>query len=419
VSAALVLAVCLAGCGKHGSPLGGDDRPPARVNLRRNVELGRAEQRSLVYHVETVGVLEAEGHTFIAAGVAGVVDEVLFREGDVVDRNSILVKVDQRKYEAALRVAEAQEKRALAQLALAKDLASRATAAGIGVSAEERSKYLLNLNVAEAELLSARAALELARNNFDRSQVRAPYRGQINQRRVTPGTYLEEATVIATMADLSRIRLVGWVPETAAPTVRRLMAEQPARLRAVKATLPLCGFGPSPWAALGCAAGIGLADSDQVPSGFDPEFTLQAYRNRTFRARCFYLSKVADPSTHMFECKAEIDTRGLDVDLEPGYTARIRIPLESNPAACVVPEEAIRASERGFIVFVPTQRLGRDGSLEWVSKARTLELGYRAPGWVEVLYGLQPGEWIVRRGAEALEDGTPIHFGQWPTPTDR
>jgi multidrug efflux pump subunit AcrA (membrane-fusion protein) len=45
---------------------------------------------------------------------------------------------------------------------------------------------------------------------------------------------------------------------------------------------------------------------------------------------------------------------------------------------------------------------------EYVAEPVPLELGQRKPGWVEVLSGLRPGDWIVKRGAEALEDGTPM-----------
>ena len=48
------------------------------------VEVVRVLQRPIVYHVEQVGVLEAEGQTDLAAGVAGIVDEVLFREGSFI-----------------------------------------------------------------------------------------------------------------------------------------------------------------------------------------------------------------------------------------------------------------------------------------------------------------------------------------------
>src|SRR5687767_5387447 len=72
------------GCGKHGAgaPQGGSSLPPSKVSLHRNVEVAPVQQRSLVYRVETVGVLEAEGQTDIASGVSGVVDQVFFREGD-------------------------------------------------------------------------------------------------------------------------------------------------------------------------------------------------------------------------------------------------------------------------------------------------------------------------------------------------
>src|SRR5437773_705243 len=83
VLAAAVLLAAAAGCGRHGkaAPTGGSDVPPSKVQLKRSVELARAEQRPLDYYVETVGYLEAEGQTDIAAGVAGIVDEVQFREG--------------------------------------------------------------------------------------------------------------------------------------------------------------------------------------------------------------------------------------------------------------------------------------------------------------------------------------------------
>lgn len=410
------LLVCFAaGCGRHGkaAPTAGAESTPSTVNLKRNVDLARAEERALVSQVETVGYLEAEGQTEIAAGVKGIVDEVFFREGDFVTADTVLIKVDQRRYGSAAKLAEANLLRTEANLELAKDLEHRAHFAGQGASVEEKAKALLNLGVAKAEVESSRAALDMARNDLDRSRVRAPYSGWINQRKVTRGSYLEDKTIIATMADLTRLRLVGWIPESAAPLIREQMKQQERRLRAVRLALSLAGLGNRTplW---GSIASLGLGQAGDLPSGFDPDFTLLAFPQRTFRARIFFLSTVASPDTHMFECKAEIDTRGLDVELRPGYTARIRLPFHGNSHACVVPEEAVRASERGFIAFTPVQQTGRDGKPEWIARQCTLELGFRSPGWVEVRQGLQPGQWIIRRGAEALEDGTPIRFTEPP-----
>src|SRR5262245_48656841 len=406
---ALVAALLLvAGCGKWGTeaPQGGTTIPPSQAKLKRNVELAVAQCQALTYFVETVGYLEAESLTSVSAGVSGVVDEVLFREGDWVTENTVLAKIDQKRYQAGAEVARANEKRAEGSVALARDQADRARRIiGSGLTEEERARAALTLRVAEAELLSAKAGRDLAEHNLEKSQVRAPYAGQINQRLVTPGSYLEEKGAVATMADLRRLRLVGYVPEKAAPLVRELLDHEEQlrsaqRIGGMFGSRCLCG---------GLAAILVTPPRSPGSDRFALEFTLTAYPRHTFHAHIFYMSTVANPETHMFECKAEVEDVYPGVELRPGYTARIKVPLQGNPNACVIPEESVRASERGFIAFVPEQRTGRDGSQEWVARARQLRLGFRSAGTVEVLQGITPGEQIVRKGAESLEEGTPIN----------
>src|SRR5262249_23107469 len=78
------LAACLLGCarGGHEAPQGGSTTSPAKAKLKRNVELAQVKQEKMTSSVETVGYLDAEGQTDVAAGVSGIVEEVLFREGD-------------------------------------------------------------------------------------------------------------------------------------------------------------------------------------------------------------------------------------------------------------------------------------------------------------------------------------------------
>jgi multidrug efflux system membrane fusion protein len=461
--AALVAGLLLAaaGCGRHGkgAPVGGSDKPPSQTKLQRNVELAQVTQQRLPAFVETVGALEAEGQTDVAAGVTGIVDEVLFREGQWVDTDTILVKVDQRRYEALMAQTEANLKRAEAAFTKAESNEKRAEAmvasagdtlelkqtiqeniqrSGAAARREESQEARVNVEVARSMLRVARADAEVAKSelaaarsdvkaavalrdlaahNLFRSRVRPPYRGQINQRRVTPGTYLEEKTVIATIADLSRLRLVGYIPEKATPLVRQMLNEE-QRARTVFLVGP---WAASPWAALG-AYGADLAG--EGPAAYRLEFELRPYPKQKFYGRIFYLSTVASPDTHMFECKAEVPNRGFLAELRPGYTAKIRCPLPGNAESYVIPEEAVRASERGFIAFRPRPVVRKDGSVEWVAQAVTLELGVRVPGSVEVLKGLRPGDWIVRKGAEALEENTPLaipaeQLAQLPPPKFR
>ncbi len=414
----MLFVLVLAGCHRESQGVNPalSAKPPSQVNLKRAVSLAKAIRQKLDYYVETVGVLEAEAETQLAAGVTGVVDEVAFREGDEVSPETILIKVDQKRYLMAAEQARANVERAQAALALAQDAAERTREARRGASEEERTRALLNLRVAESELRAAQAALQLAEHYLNRSQVRPPYAGRINKRLITPGSYVDEKTVIATLADLSRLRLVGYVPESAAATVRSKLLRR-ERFSIAGLSLIMSATSINPINTLPSMLLQASCLESQLDAS-DVEFTVRALPNHRFSGRIFYMSTVANPDTHMFECKAEVPSLVKGFRLQPGFSATIRYPLQTNMDACVIPEEAVRPTERGFVVFVPVQRKTRSGATEWVAEARVLILGYRANGMVEVRGGLdpskslQPGDWFVRQGAEALEDGTPIQFNE-------
>jgi multidrug efflux pump subunit AcrA (membrane-fusion protein) len=86
--------------------------------------------------------------------------------------------------------------------------------------------------------------------------------------------------------------------------------------------------------------------------------------------------------------------------LRPGSFAEIRVPIGSSSGTPVIPQTAIRPSERGFLAFVV-----EDGT----ARERVVTLGLRtADGRVEVRSGLSAGEPLVVRGAEALRDGARV-----------
>ena len=143
---------------------------------------------------------------------------------------------------------------------------------------------------------------------------------------------MREDTVIATIADISKLRLALYVPEMAAARVK-------------------------------------LGDTVR--------FVLPALSSRHFEAKIFYMSTVADPQTHMFECKADIPQP--DPEMKPGLFARVQLATEQHPDAFVVSEEAIRASERGFVVFVPEER-HENGRTDWVARSRTVQTGLSQSG---------------------------------------
>src|SRR5262249_1569285 len=124
-------------------------------------------------------------------------------------------------------------------------------AARVSVAKSEREVSKAEMDASRKDVDAARALRDLAAHMLSRSNVRAPYTGQINKRMVTRGTHLEDKTVIGTMADLSKLRLVGYIPEKAAPLARQmLLEEQRCRLAFLAGNLTA-----GPWhglAALAC-----------------------------------------------------------------------------------------------------------------------------------------------------------------------
>ena len=92
----------------------------------------------------------------------------------------------------------------------------------------------------------------------------------------------------------------------------------------------------------------------------------------------------------------DVKVRG---EIRPGAFAEVTIPV-GQVSSPVVPQTAIRPSERGFLAYVVVGDAAEE---------RVLELGLRtADGQVEVKKGLAVGEELVVRGAEALRTGAKI-----------
>jgi len=93
--------------------------------------------------------------------------------------------------------------------------------------------------------------------------------------------------------------------------------------------------------------------------------------------------------------------------LRPGVFCDVAIPVGATRKSAVVPEIAIRATERGFLAYVV------QGA---VAQERAVQLGmHTSSGFVEVTQGLAAGDSLVVLGAEPLSDGAPVKISQRTT----
>ena len=119
----------------------------------------------------------------------------------------------------------------------------------------------------------------------------------------------------------------------------------------------------------------------------------------TQTAKVTAIPESADPQTRMVHVIAEVLTPYPE-SLRPGVFAEVTARLGEASQLPVVPQTAIRPSEKGFLAYVV-----KDSTVE----ERVITLGLQTEeGTVEIKSGVSAGETLVIRGNEALNNGALI-----------
>ncbi|HEU4590387.1 MAG TPA: efflux RND transporter periplasmic adaptor subunit [Steroidobacteraceae bacterium] len=194
-AATLVLAAC-------GKEQGGPPPPP-------EVSVITLKPRPVAITDQLPGRTTAFRVAEVRPQVTGIVQKRLFAEGTEVKAGQQLFQIDPGSYRAALSSAEAALKRAEAQAVTAKLLAERyePLIAANAVSKQENDEAIAARARAEADVASARAAVEAARINLVYTQVLAPISGQIGRTLVTEGALVTSGQqgALATVQQLDPI----------------------------------------------------------------------------------------------------------------------------------------------------------------------------------------------------------------------
>jgi membrane fusion protein (multidrug efflux system)/multidrug efflux system membrane fusion protein len=346
---------------------GGDAKPEPKKGGGKGgsafpVEVVAVEARRVDYVVNAVGSVDAFEQVQVTARVAGAVEQVRFAEGDVVQKGAALVEIEVQRYQLAVKSAQASMERArAARLDADSVLSRRERGAAEGISTQEELQTArTRVATALADISTAESALSLAQLNLRDAFVRAPVSGTIQTRTVTTGMYVQPGTILATLVQRDPLLLRFQVPEFEATGLATKM----------HATFRVRGM------------------------------------DKELGAVITSVNQKADPLTRMVAVIAEIEAP--PAELRPGSFAEVTVPVGGMREAPVIPQTAVRPSERGFLSFViETDKEGDKESTK--AKERVLELGLRtAEGLVEVRKGVAVGERLVIRGAEALSDGATV-----------
>ena len=181
-----------------------------------------ARTRELAEGLPISGSLKAANSAFVKARVAGELQGLLVREGDIVKAGQVLARVDPAESIARGKQAQEQADSARAQIDIAQrqyDNNKALVDQGF-ISRTALDASLSTLASAQANHKAALAALEVANKSIEDTVLKAPISGLISQRLAQPGERVAIDAKVVEIVDLSRIELEATLSPSDSMAVR-------------------------------------------------------------------------------------------------------------------------------------------------------------------------------------------------------
>ncbi|WP_298427102.1 HlyD family secretion protein [Rhodoblastus sp.] len=151
----------------------------------------------------------------VAPEVSGNVTQLLVSDNQPVKKGDILFVVDPRSYEIAKAQAEAvlEGQEQSTKLAQTKSQ-RRARLTDLSISSEEKEQFDITAKVANAAVDQAKAQLDMAKLNLERTVVRSPVNGYVTNLRLREGDFVTTGQASLAIVDRDSFWLAGYFEET-------------------------------------------------------------------------------------------------------------------------------------------------------------------------------------------------------------
>ncbi len=351
LSVSLLSLLTLAAC-KPGAGNTPDKAADAPVLLSPE-DLIKVSSDALGSGPSITGSIEPERRADLRAEVPAVVLTVLKENGDPVRRGDLLVRLDQTSIRDSLNSAQASERAASQAYDQAERQFERMTKlreTGV-VSTQQLEDVEIKRNTAQSDREAARARMVTARQQLERTEVRAPFDGIVSDRKVSAGDTTQIGKELLKVIDPSSLRFEGRVSADA--------------IGAVKA-------------------------------GQHVSFRIHGFDQRDFDGQVMRVNPSANATTRQVEVLVSFVNAKDQPDVA-GLYAEGRVDTESNAALTLPAASIVREGDSAYAWRV------KAGKLQKVK----LGLGNRdqRTGNYVVSTGVAEGDSVLRYPASTLKDG--------------
>lgn len=312
--------------------------------------------------IDAVGTVESEHSVAVRPQVGGVLQAVMFKEGDRVKQGQVLFRIDARPMQAAVEQVRAALARDQAQLVQAKaqETRLRPLMEKDYITRQEYDVAATQVKSLEATADANRAALEQAQLQLAYAQISAPISGRTGSLSVRAGNLVTAGT--------------GSAP-----------------LVVINSTQPIL-----------VSLSVPQRHLDDVRRHWNsPELKVEIAADRGGQAvaqgTLVFIDNTVNPTTGTIVLKARVKNE--KEELWPGQFVSARIILRIEKDAVVLPEGAVQPGQDGPYVFVV-----RDGR----AQTQNVQVDRQVGELVVISKGLTGSEEIIAEVPPTLTVGTPV-----------
>jgi membrane fusion protein, multidrug efflux system len=343
---------------------GADVAHPARTGARPavRVNVAVAARQDVPVYATGLGAVQASFTIGIHSQVEGIMQEVLFTEGQHVKKGDVLARIDPRLFQAALDQAKAKRMQDVALLGSAeKDLARSKTLVVQSVATQQLvDQQQARVDQLKGSIAADEAAMETAQTQLDYTAIKSPSDGRIGVRLVDPGNlvHASDARAIATVVLTQPSAVMFTLPMQVLDDLREAMARGPVEVTA-----------------------------------FD-----QNNRRKLSTGTLLLIDNIIDQATATLRLKAMF--ANTDDRLWPGEFVNARVLLEIRKNVIAVPSTVVQRGAKGLFAWVVNDN----------EKAvpRNIELGPVSGDLTVIAAGIEEGDRVVTDGQYKLQVDAPV-----------